>query len=183
MADISLIPKEYKAGLSFKTIFSKIGTFTAVLVLLSLLIYGGLFLYNKSLNVNLEDLQNQAEELNKKRDVDFEKRVILLEKALGNLKIILKNHLYWSNLFSKLGQLTVPQASFSDFRGTIESDGSISLSLKGSVPGYTYLAKQMVSLGQEKSVSNIEVSGINLGTEGGLEFMLNINFLKDILLK
>ena len=183
MADISLIPKEYKAGFSFKTIFSKIGTFAAVLVLLGLLVYGGLFLYNKSLKVNLEDLQNQAEELNKKRDVDFEKKVILLEKALGNLKIVLKNHLYWSNLFSELGQLTVPQVSFSDFRGTIESDGSITLSLKGSVPGYTYLAKQMVSFGQEKLVSNIEASGINLGTQGGIEFTLNVNFLKDILLE
>jgi len=183
MADISLIPKKYKAGFSFKTIFSKIGVFMTVLVLLSLLIYGGLFFYGKSLKVNLEDLKIQAEELNKKRDVDFEKEVILLEKALGNLKIVLKNHLYWSNLFSKLEQLTVPQLSFSDFRGTIESDGSISLSLEGNVPGYTYLAKQMVSLGQEELVSNIEVSSINLGTKGGIEFVLNINFLKDILLK
>lgn len=183
MADISLIPKEYKAGFNLRTIFSKTRSFVTVLILLSLLVYGGLFLYGKSLGANLEDLQNQAEELNKKRDVDFEKKVILLEKALGNLKIILKNHLYWSNLFSELGQLTVPQVSFLDFRGTIENDGSITLSLKGSIPGYTYLAKQMVSFGQEKLVSNIEVSGINLGTQGGIEFTLNINFLKDILLK
>ena len=77
----------------------------------------------------------------------------------------------------------MPQVDFTDFSATTKTDGSVSLTLSGSAAGYTYLAKQMVSFGQEKLISNIEVSGITLGTEGGIEFRLSVNFLKDVLIK
>lgn len=184
MSDISLIPKDYKEKkIGSETIFSKIGIFVFVLVALSLLIYGGLFFYNKSLGAQIIELQTQIKEAKKQRDVDFEKEAIPLERALRGLKTILKNHFYWSNVFSKFEKLIVPQISFSDFNGTIEKDGSVNLSLSGKTAGYTYLAKQMVSFSQEELVSDIKVSGIKLGTEGGIEFGLNISFKKDILLK
>ncbi len=181
--DISLIPRDYKEGFSFGNILSKMGFFIAGLVVLSLLVYGGLFLYSKSLNSKLNQAISQIEEINKKRDTDFEKKVVSLEKALRTLKILLKEHLYWSGLFSKFEKLTVPQVDFTDFSATTKTDGSVSLTLSGSAAGYTYLAKQMVSFGQEKLISNIEVSGITLGTEGGIEFRLSVNFLKDVLIK
>lgn len=184
MADISLIPKEYeKRKFGFGKIFSKMGFFIPGLVVLSLLVYGGLSLYNRSLVNQLEKIQSQIVEVEKQRDIDFEKKAISLEKTLNSLKIVLKNQLYWSNLFSKLGELTVPKVSFSNFAGRVEKDDSVGVNLSGNAAGYTYLAKQMVSFSQEKSVSNVETSGITLGTEGGIEFVLNINFLKDILLK
>lgn len=182
MADISFIPQEYRGGFGIKTIFSKIAILILGLSLLALAVYGGFFLFNKSLKTQLGEIQNQIEELNKKRDSDFEKKVVSLEKGLDGLKIILKNHVYWSNLFSDLEKLTVPSVSFSDLQGSIRADGSIDITLNGSAPSYTYLAKQMVGFGQEKLVSNIEVNGIKLGTEGGVMFALNINFLKDTLL-
>ena len=80
--DISLIPRDYKEGFSFGNILSKMGFFIAGLVVLSLLVYGGLFLYSKSLNSKLNQAISQIEEINKKRDTDFEKKVVSLEKAL-----------------------------------------------------------------------------------------------------
>lgn len=184
MADISLIPKEYEERkFSFRNIFSKMGFLTSILVVLSLLVYGGLSLYNKSLINQLEKIQSQIGEADKQRDIDFEKKAISLEKALNSLKIVLKSQVYWSNLFSKLEELTVPQVNLSNFNGRTEKNGFVSVTLDGSAAGYTYLAKQMVSFSQEKSISDIGVSGIKLGTEGGIEFVLNINFLKDVLLK
>lgn len=181
--DISLIPKEYKEGFNLGAFVSKIGFYIAGLIALSLLVYGGLFFYGNSLKAQLREAQNQIEGLNKQRDMDFEKKVVSLEKSLNSLKAILNNHSYWSNVFSELGKLTIPQVSFSDFSGTMGKDGSIDVSLSGSAGGYTYLAKQMVSFGQEKLVHSIEVSGITLNTAGGIDFSLKVNFLKDIVVK
>lgn len=182
--DIGLIPKGYgkeKAG--FKTIFSKIGILLIGLLVLSLVVYGSLLYYNKSLTNQLSELQTQTEEINKQRDTEFEGKVISLEAALNSLNKILKNHLYWSNVFSKFESLTLPQVNFSNFSANLKDDGSVNLTLSGSASGYTYLAKQLVSFSQDELVSNIGLSGISLGTEGGISFGLSVEFLGDILLK
>lgn len=182
--DISLIPEEYKEEkIGFGLILSKLGILVIVLVILSLLTYGGLSFYNKSLSNQLEEIQNQVVELDKQRDKDFEKEMESLSRALKNLKTIFKNHFYWSNLFSKLKELTVPLVSFSNFSGQLTEDNIVRIILSGKTAGYTYLAKQMVSFSEEKLISDIKVSGIALGTQGGIEFSLDINFLKEILLK
>lgn len=184
MPDISLIPKDYKEKKGgFKTIFSKIEILIIILIVFSLLVYGGLLFYSKSLNSQFYSLQKRAEEISKERNKEFENEAVSLAKTLKNLEVILKDHLYWSNLFSKLGELTVPQISFTDFKGDLAKDGSANLVLNGKTTGYTYLARQMASFSQEKLISDVKISGITLGTEGGIEFGLNINFLKEILLK
>lgn len=184
MPEVSLIPKEYKEKkFAFGVIFSKIGILAVVLVVFSLLVYGGLFFYKKSLSKELNELQVQIIEINEQRDEEFEKKVRSLDGALKSLKILLKNHLYWSNLFSKLEDLIVPWVSFSAFSGAIDKDGAVNLGLSGKTMGYTYLAKQMVSFSQDKLVSDIKISEITLGTEGGIEFGLDVTFEKDILLK
>jgi len=181
MSEISLIPKNYKGKTELGTIFSKIGILILVLVIISLSVYAGLFFYEKSLNKQVEKIQSQIEEINKQRDIEFEKETISLEKNLKELKIILKNHLYWSNIFSKIENLVVPQVIFSKLEGDTKSDGSADLTLEGKTLGYTYLAKQMVSFSQDDMVSNVEVSKINVADQGGIEFNLNINFIKNIL--
>jgi len=182
MPDISLIPKDYKEKIGLSTIFPKIGILIFALLILSLLAYGGLFFLKGSLDSQLADLHNQIDELDKQKDEKFEKEVMSLEKALKSLKTILKNHFYWSNLVSKLGSLAVPQITFLSLDGRLEKDGSVNLILDGRSPGYTYLAKQMVSFSQDDLVLDVKVSEIALSTEGGIEFTLNINFLKEVLL-
>lgn len=182
MTDISLIPKDYKEKkISFGAIVSKTGVLVVVLVVLSILAYGGLFFYKKSLNNQFQDLQAKIKEIREQRDREFEKKAGSLDIVLRNLNTVLEKHVYWSNTFSKVGELTVSQVSFSDFNGTIEKDGSVNVVLKGKTSGYTYLAKQMKSFSRKELVSDIKVSGITLGTEGGIEFGLNIKFSKNIL--
>ena len=182
--DVGLIPKSYgKEKVGFKTVFSKIGILFIGLIVLSLVVYGGLFYYNKSLADSLSELQLQAEEINRQRDTEFEEKALSLESALRSLKTIFKNHVYWSKVFSKFEELVVPQASFSSFDASIGDDGSVGLILSGSASGYTYLAKQMVSFSKDELVSDVEISGINLGTEGGVSFELRVNFLGEVLLK
>ncbi len=184
MPDISLIPKSYKEKeINIASILSRMGIFVIILIIISVLAYGALLFYRKSLDIQLQEVQNQVEEINKQRDENFEKEVLSLERVLKNLKVILKNHFYWSSLFSKIENLSLLQVNFLDFKGMLNEDDSVALILSGRVPGYTYLAKQMVAFGQDELVSDVKVSEITLGTQGGINFTLNINFLKDALLK
>jgi len=183
MADVSLIPKDYKQKSSLKAIFSKIGILIIVLLILSVGAYLGLYFYNDSLNAQLQDLKSQVEEVNKERDVEFEKKVLSLESAMLIFENIFENHNYWSNIFSKLETLTIPQVIYFDFDGIISKNGSVDLSFDGRTTGYTYLAKQMVSFLDDPMVTNLELTGLSLGSEGGIEFGLNVNLLKDVLSK
>ena len=183
MADISLIPKDYKTKTKIKLTFSKAGIFIGGLIILSLLFYGGLLIYNGFLNKQFEQVQTQIEEANKQRDLEFEEEAVLLDKSLKGLKEILKNHLYWSNLLSKIENLTLSQVNFSKFSGQLNKNNSVDLIFSGKAPGYSLLAKQMVSFNEDGSVSSLDVSELSLGTKGGIEFELNINLPKDILLK
>ncbi len=183
MADVSLIPKESKSKSIFVTIFSKIGIWVIVLLFLSLGAYGALYYYNNSLNAEFQDLKDQVEEMNKQRDAEFEKKVLSLERRMLFFEDVFENHTYWSNVFSKLEEVTIPQVRFKDFNGRVSKDGSVNIDLDGHTSGYTYLAKQMVSFLDDKLVSNLEVSNLSLTSEGGIEFSFNVNFLKDILNK
>ena len=184
MSDISLIPKEYKkTKIGFGRVISKIGVIAIILVILALLAYGGLLFYSSKMEENINSIQAQIKELNQQRDEEFEKEVVATDKALKNLKTIFKNHLYWSNIFSTIEELTVPELGFTGFSGNLSGSSSATISLAGRTSGYTYLAKQMVSFQENDSISGIVVSGISLSTEGGIEFVLNINFSEDILLQ
>jgi len=121
-------------------------------------------------------LKNQARELNQQRDRDFEEGVKSLDQTLKNLKTILKNHLFWSNLFSLIEEF------FSEFSGSLAKDGPL-IKVLGETSGYTYLAKQIRSLEQHALISAPKVGNISLSTKGGIEFELIINFAKDILKK
>ena len=182
--EISLIPGEYKGKKRIiSTLISKWSVLVIILIMLSLLIYGGLIFYKKELEKDLSSFQDVVDELNKKRDKDFEERAMSLDGALKDLKVILKNHVYWSDLFSKLETLTVPEVVFSEFDSALEKDGSIKTELKGQTAGYTYLAKQIRSFEQEQVISGVEIEKISLGTEGGIEFNMTVIFEKDVLLK
>ncbi len=183
MADVSLIPKEAKQKFAFKAIFSKIGIFIIILLILSIGAYIALYYYNNSLNVQLEDLKGQVEEVNEQRDIEFEKKVLSLEGTILIFKNIFEDHTYWSNIFSKLEAAIIPQVALTDFNGIIAKDGSVDLSFDGQTTGYTYLAKQMVSFLNDPMVADLELSGLSLSNEGGIKFGLRVNLLKQVLTK
>jgi len=182
MPDVNLIPEEYKKRKEkLSTIFSKTGGVVLGLVILSLLFYGGLLSYQNKLNKELDNIEEQIKVLNQKRDPETEEAVVDLDKKLRALKKIFENHVYWSKLFSKIEELTVPQAYFSKVK-LDSSEREINISFSGNTPTYTILAKQMKSFQEDSQVESIRVSDLSLSAEGGIDWELKIIFSKDILL-
>lgn len=186
MVDVDLIPKEYKRKREeISTIFSKLGGVVLILFILSLLLYGGLLLYQNRVNKNIDTIKEEIsileQEINQTADKETKEGIIALDENLDILKLLFENHLYWSKLFSKIEKLTVPEAYFSEAKISFLED-KVNLIFSGNVLSYTILAKQMISFQEESSVENVKVSGISLSNEGGINFDLEIIFSKDILL-
>lgn len=182
MNEINLVPKEYrKKTLKFSGIFSKIGGIFLILLILSLLLFGGLFIYKKSLNKELSDFKKEILILDQKRNPELEEKIVNLDKKLEILESIFNNHLYWSELFTRIENLVLKKAYFSKVRiGFLETDLAINLS--GNALTYTILAQQMLSFQEDSSVKSVQVSDISLGSEGGIDFNLQIIFSKNILI-
>ena len=183
MVDINLIPREYRERKErFKTIFSKTGGAILSLVILSLLFYGGLFLYQSKLKKNLEGIRSEIDTLNNKRDAKIEKEIVDTDKRISLLKGLFQNHFYWSDLFKKIEELTIAEVYFSGAKFGF-SLGKIEASLGGGTTSYTNLARQIISFQEEPLVEKVQVSGISLDEERGVKFNLSIIISKNILLR
>ena len=182
MVDVNLLPTEYKKRKrKLGMFFSKTKGIAIILLIVSLLLYGGLFLYQNKLNQDLDNIKKELAGLDRKRDPKMEKAIADLNKTLIALEELFKSHLYWSELFDKVEELTVPQVYFSEAKFNILEE-NISTFFSGNALTYTALAQQIASFQGERFVKKIEVSAISLSTEGGIDFDLAIIFSKDILL-
>lgn len=183
MVDVNLIPKEYKKRKeTLKVIFSKTGGVVLILLILSLLFYSGLLFYQNRLNKNMESIREETALLDEKRDPETEKTIIDLDKNLDIMTQLFEDHLYWSELFTKIEELTLPEVYFSDAKLSF-SGNKINVNFSGNALTYTILARQILSFQEEPFVEEVRVSDISLASEGGLKFNLEIIFNKDILLK
>lgn len=182
MVDINLIPKEYrKKKQDILIVFSKTGGAIVILFVLSLLLYGGLLLYQNQAEADLNNIKEEIMNLYQSRDPEIESAIVNLDKKLGIVKELFDNHVYWSKLFNKIEGLTIPEVYFSDAKLNFSSE-DVNVVFSGNALSYTVLARQVLSFQDDSLVEEVRVSGISLGTIGGIDFDLSIIFSKNILL-
>lgn len=182
MAEINLVPIEYRERKErWKKVFSKTTFIVLFLVILSLLFYGGLLIYKKRLDTNVESIKKEISLLSNKRAPSEEKAIIDLDAKLGLLKDVFQIHTYWSEIFKKIEDLTMSDVYFSDAKITMEQD-KISIQLSALTKTYTSLARQMLIFQEEPLTQKVEISSITLSEEGGIKFSLSSAFPLSILL-
>ncbi|MFH1129211.1 MAG: hypothetical protein V1686_00530 [Patescibacteria group bacterium] len=182
MTDINLIPKEYKRkGMALGTIFSKTGSIILILLILSLLTYGGFFFYKKQIQKNLDGINQEIKNLESKRSSDLEKSIYGADKKMNLVENIFKGHVYWSKFLTKIEELVVPQVYFSESKFGIVGN-QVDVILSGSAKTYTGLARQMVAFSEDPSVEKIELTETTLNEDSGIDFGFSILFSKNILI-
>lgn len=186
--DIKSIPEEYQekklGGFKLPMInFSRLAglkprpnlwlILSVSLLVLTILITLGLFGYKNNLIQQKAALETQIKELEEQRDLGLETKLIELEKNITALKKFLAIHIYPSKLFQILEEITLPQVQLTNF-STDLSTGKISLAAEAA--NYSTLAKQLMAFEQDTRIKKVEVSGINLGSGGQVDFNLEIEF-------
>ncbi len=146
---------------------------------LMLLIFIGLKTYASILTNDLTDLNSQALELEKKRDRDFEKNLLVLKKRFSSAEALIGNHIVWSNALAKIQSLTPPQSQmdtlFADTQAT-------KMELKGRASNYTVIAQQIASFLSDEAITDIDLNKVTSLSTGLLEYEMKIIFDKNKLL-
>lgn len=161
--------------------FSKIIGIVLALLILSLLVYGGLFIYKKILTKKLDGLIKSTSELELKRDSKLENSIYDADKKLTIVEGLFKDHFYWSKIFAKIEQAVLPNVYFSEAKIAL-AGSKLNLTLFGTAPSYTSIAKQMVSFKEDVLIESVDLGDVKLSEAGGISFELIISASKVILI-
>ena len=182
MGDINLIPKEYKKkGVALGVIFSKTGGIVLMLLVLSLLLSGGLFLLQKKIQKNLDEINQEIAKLESKRSGELENSIYDADKKMNLVENIFTSHIYWSKFLTKIEELVVSEVYFSESKFDIVGD-QVDVVFLGNSKTYTGLARQMVAFSEDPLVEKIDLTKTTLNEDGGIDFGFSILFSKKILI-
>ena len=194
--DIKLMPEQYQKGNQPKSglkssvaSFKQFGdqavsrgnfwlTISVGILLIAGSVYLGLWVYQRQLDQEKQELIVEIDELHAQRDLGLEADFTELKKGIENLKKILENRIYPSLVFKMLEELTLPQVQFSDFDGNFD-DAKIVIQTETS--DYNMLAKQIVALEQDERIGKVELSEVILDFSGRVSSNLTIEINPEFL--
>lgn len=188
MAEINLLKNEFqnRSGLlSTETRYRPVLAVAVALLVLEILAYGGLWLYERQLGKNLLETERKAADIDLELSkIDEERQeAISFQSRLADFRTLLTSHLFWSRAFAELEDFTYEPAVYQDIQAN-ESENKIILT--GTIPNYTDLAKLMLGLRTSPKVTNVVLlsSGQDTtGTSGGYGFTLEVFFDRKLILR
>lgn len=173
--DIKLLPEEYQkksslvGGLGFSRLKSAeylINVWVVVsliLIVAAVAVYSGLFFYRNKLTKEKNNLESQIVQIEAQRDVAMEENFMQLEKGIGDLKKILENRVYPSELFKMLEELTLPAVWYDNMKVDFFE---AAFDLEVTTNDYNTLAKQAVIFQNDSRIKKVNFSDATLGKEG-----------------
>lgn len=149
-----------------------------VLFILFLVIWGGLYLFRRSLDSNAANWREQISSLENELRPDLLNQLLALSNSLTSTRDIISSHVFSSNTLALLERDTHPQVAFSSFQ--YSADGrKIELSAKAA--SYRVVAEQVTILEADPQVESVNFGGLQLDEKGLVNFKLSIVFKSSLL--
>ncbi len=148
------------------------------LFLAALVALGGLILLNRS-RIGTRDqivAQNQAKEENLRPELLSTASV--LDKRLRNLRVILGNHIFLSNVLKIIEQDTHPHVRFTNFAFTADSRKA---DMSGEAANYSVLSRQINILERDPQVERVEFGGLSTAQVKFVGFKMSVIFKPTLL--
>jgi len=143
---------------------------SAVIFIVTILATAMVFLYNRYLTVQIEEMATTLDREKGSLEKEVIKELSLVSKKIESAKKILDKHIILTPLFDLLEQNTLKEVVFEDLSLSPEKDGWWSLTLSGQANSYAMVALQSDVFGRNKNMSNVVFSGLGVGKEGGVIF-------------
>lgn len=186
--EISLIPKKQKERAlprfaSFRgpkikpNLWSKLGI---ILLVLTIVASGGLFIWKGSLAKEKASLQEEFKNTVLNRDASLESELAGLDTLINSFVSVFKNQRNWSGLFGVIEKRTVQSVTFTSFNGSSQTG---TFTLGGLAPDFNALAQQAKFLEEDDNIKRVEISNISVNKEGRITFNLSVTFDKKLLNK
>ena len=145
--------------------------------------YGGVLIYGQMQKRTFTVVTGPLEGLNKEIGAleSKSKELIAFQSKLVAIKSLFDEHMYWSDVFKKLEDTTLPEVSYVN----ISIAPNMTISVNGVASSYTTLGRQLLAYNREKNfISNAEISSAaavldSSGRIGGVNFSMSLTLQKN----
>lgn len=135
-----------------------------------LLIYFLANFIKRELDGRLKSIQAKHQELANELTKSARSEAILFLGRLGALKNLLRDHIYWSNVFVFLERSTLPNVRYTSFDGDISNK---TLTLNAKTSDLLSMVKQIMYFDSLPLIKKTEFMGVRY-TEEGINFTLRL---------
>lgn len=181
MPQINLL-KQTENSSNLKQLTPKIfvWVFLGLLILLAAY-YGYLIFQGQNYQKNINDVQAKINsEIDEAGKLSGRSELLVRQQQLQDFTKLIQGHVYWSQIFSKLAEVTLSKAVYTSM-AVDSSDGSVVLNT--TVPSLEYLDKYMQVFDQPdviKYFSNVRIGGFSktqsVGGVSAVQFMVKMDY-------
>jgi len=147
--------------------------FSFVFILVVLSIYVVIRFYQNSLEQASASIDGQLATIERSRDKASEDKLINLSKQLATINPLLAGHLIWSDAFTKVQSLTLPQIQYETLDTNFDSKKFLFKALAAS---YTTVAKQIAAFYSSDAFTDVALDKVSSQPSGRVEFTLELSF-------
>ncbi len=145
-----------------------------VLLVAAIGAYFGLGYLQKEGTDKIQSLEEQISAVRTAEVTALKKDLSAKEEKINNFSNLLDNHRITTALFPFLGQICHPQVQFLSLEFNASSQG-YTVGIPAKAESFRALYQQLLILKDQDLVTKMEVAGIALGKEGGIDFKLDLS--------
>lgn len=144
----------------------------AFIVLLGL-IYGGLYYYKSTVRSKLDDIENKLVKNEEARSKADEEKILELKKTLAVVEPLYNSKISFTQVFNRVQSLVVPQVQFDSL---IVNFDKKEYGFKAYGASFAIVAKQVSAFYSDASITDISLGKVISGSDGKIEFYINLKF-------
>lgn len=173
----SFIPKKTlspKPEISRSGSFGLINVVAFVIMIVSLLVAGGSYLYRDTLSQRVDEMKLSLDRARNIFEPELLQELQILDKRIQAADEILSNHIAVSPIFEVLQEITLPTVRYVDFTYEIDSinPNVIHVAMSGEAVSYDAVTLQADLFSQNRFIRNPIFSNFSLSRTGNVEFDL-----------
>ena len=173
----SFIPKKPmipgSMGMPVKKTKSVLSNIAIFLVIVTVLLSAGAFLYEKKLIKDNEQKKQKIQKEITTFDPEITNRLIVLKSRIDSAKELLANHLALTKFFELLNANTISTVQFKDFTYNGSPGKPLAVKLSGIAKSYNDLVFQSDTMLANPNLSNVAFSGFGLDKDGNVIFIMD----------
>lgn len=157
----------------------KLLTISIIIFVIAVGLYVAAIFYQNFLNKSIDEINSKTKALSKEISETDRAEVLSFYSQLINLKTLLAQHLYSSNILEKLELITHPKVAYSSFNYDNKNN---TLKLDGYTDNLEFLAQQVLAFQRISEFTKVTLSNIKFAGNK-IIFSVEINFKPGFILK